>query len=159
MLVCGISQQRALACSVQLGGATAFWCCPHCHLLPLRCGSCCHCWLHAQHVAFIAPCHSPEDEALAALRIISAALGKARLRHLNLSDNALGEKGIRACAAAFSDQVGAAREWVGGWVLLESALAGGCCWISDQVGAAGEWVGRWCQGWVSFPELHTLMPC
>lgn len=48
-----------------------------------------------------------EDEALAALRIISAALGKARLRHLNLSDNALGEKGIRACAAAFSEQVGA----------------------------------------------------
>lgn len=46
----------------------------------------------------------PEDEALAALRILSAALGKARLRHLNLSDNALGEKGIRACAAAFSDQ-------------------------------------------------------
>jgi len=46
-----------------------------------------------------------EDEALAALRIISAALGKARLRHLNLSDNALGEKGIRACAAAFSEQV------------------------------------------------------
>lgn len=40
-----------------------------------------------------------EDEALAALRILSAALGKARLRHLNLSDNALGEKGIRACAA------------------------------------------------------------
>lgn len=49
-----------------------------------------------------------EDEALAALRIISAALGKARLRHLNLSDNALGEKGIRACAAAFSEQVRAA---------------------------------------------------
>lgn len=46
-----------------------------------------------------------EDEALAALRIISAALGRARLRHLNLSDNALGEKGIRACADAFSEQV------------------------------------------------------
>lgn len=51
--------------------------------------------------------HVAEDEALAALRILSAALGKARLRHLNLSDNALGEKGIRACAAAFSEQVGA----------------------------------------------------
>jgi len=46
----------------------------------------------------------PEDEALAALRIISAALSAARLRHLNLSDNALGEKGIRACAAAFQKQ-------------------------------------------------------
>lgn len=46
----------------------------------------------------------PEDEALAALRIISEALGTARLLHLNLSDNALGEKGIRACAAAFCKQ-------------------------------------------------------
>ena len=33
----------------------------------------------------------PEDEALAALRILSEALGAARLRHLNLSDNALRE--------------------------------------------------------------------
>ena len=47
-----------------------------------------------------------EAEALGALRIISAALGKARLHHLNLSDNALGEKGIRACAEAFANQVG-----------------------------------------------------
>ena len=46
----------------------------------------------------------PEDEALAALRIISEALSTAPLRHLNLSDNALGEKGIRACAAAFQNQ-------------------------------------------------------
>jgi hypothetical protein len=46
-----------------------------------------------------------EAEALGALRIIAAALGKARLLHLNLSDNALGEKGIRAAAAAFSQQV------------------------------------------------------
>jgi len=46
----------------------------------------------------------PEDEALAALRIISDALSTARLRHLNLSDNALGEKGIRAFAASFQHQ-------------------------------------------------------
>eukprot|EP00887_Chlorella_sp_A99_P001191 scaffold14.g1191.t1 len=46
----------------------------------------------------------PEAEALEALGIISAALGQARLHHLNLSDNALGEKGIRACAAAFANQ-------------------------------------------------------
>ena len=46
----------------------------------------------------------PENEALAALRIISEALSTARLLHLNLSDNALGEKGIRACAAAFQGQ-------------------------------------------------------
>ncbi len=39
------------------------------------------------------------------MRIIAAALGKARLLHLNFSDNALGEKGIRACAAAFAEQV------------------------------------------------------
>lgn len=43
----------------------------------------------------------PEDEALQALRIISAALSTAQLKHLNLSDNALGEKGLRAAAAAF----------------------------------------------------------
>lgn len=42
-----------------------------------------------------------EDEALQALRIISAALSTAQLKHLNLSDNALGEKGLRAAAAAF----------------------------------------------------------
>ena len=46
----------------------------------------------------------PEDEALAALRIISDALSTARLLHLNLSDNALGEKGIRAFAASFQHQ-------------------------------------------------------
>lgn len=47
-----------------------------------------------------------EDEALQALRIISAALSTAQLKHLNLSDNALGEKGLRASAAAFQHPVG-----------------------------------------------------
>ncbi|WIA30005.1 hypothetical protein OEZ86_000102 [Tetradesmus obliquus] len=42
----------------------------------------------------------PEDEALEALRLVAAALATAQLRHLNLSDNALGEKGVRAAAAA-----------------------------------------------------------
>lgn len=46
-------------------------------------------------------CVLQEDEALQALRIISAALSTAQLKHLNLSDNALGEKGLRAAAAAF----------------------------------------------------------
>ncbi|KAK9804382.1 hypothetical protein WJX72_010405 [[Myrmecia] bisecta] len=46
----------------------------------------------------------PEDEALAALRIISGALAACALRALDLSDNALGEKGVRACAAAISGQ-------------------------------------------------------
>lgn len=46
----------------------------------------------------------PEDEALQALRIISEALALANLESLDLSDNALGEKGIRACAAAVSHQ-------------------------------------------------------
>lgn len=41
-----------------------------------------------------------EDEALEALRLVAAALSTAKLRHLNLSDNALGEKGLRAAAAA-----------------------------------------------------------
>lgn len=57
---------------------------------------------HSAHIY----AHTPaEDEALQALRIISAALGRAKLRRLDLSDNALGEKGIRACAAAFQEQV------------------------------------------------------
>lgn len=46
----------------------------------------------------------PEDEALQSLRIISEALALADLDSLDLSDNALGEKGIRACAAAVSHQ-------------------------------------------------------
>jgi hypothetical protein len=46
-----------------------------------------------------------EDEALEALRIISAALSTAQLKHLNLSDNALGEKGLRAAAAAVQNPV------------------------------------------------------
>jgi Ran GTPase-activating protein (RanGAP) involved in mRNA processing and transport len=46
----------------------------------------------------------PEDEALGALRIISEALGTAELHVLNLSDNALGEKGIRACLEAYKNQ-------------------------------------------------------
>jgi hypothetical protein len=44
--------------------------------------------------------HLQEDEALEALRVVAAALATAKLRHLNLSDNALGEKGVRAAAAA-----------------------------------------------------------
>ncbi|EIE18561.1 RNI-like protein [Coccomyxa subellipsoidea C-169] len=46
----------------------------------------------------------PEAEALEAMRIISGALAQVQLRSLNLSDNALGEKGVRAFAAAISDQ-------------------------------------------------------
>jgi Ran GTPase-activating protein (RanGAP) involved in mRNA processing and transport len=46
----------------------------------------------------------PEDEALQALSIISEALADAQLESLDLSDNALGEKGIRACAKAYAGQ-------------------------------------------------------
>lgn len=46
-----------------------------------------------------------EDEALEALRVIAAALSTSQLKHLNLSDNALGEKGLRAAAAAFQHPV------------------------------------------------------
>ncbi|GFH14805.1 WPP domain-containing protein, partial [Haematococcus lacustris] len=46
----------------------------------------------------------PEDEALDALRIISAALLPARLAWVNLSDNALGEKGVRAAGDLLSKQ-------------------------------------------------------
>lgn len=50
------------------------------------------------HYNFIRPKGRPEDEALDSLRILSAALVPAKLKRLNLSDNALGEKGVRACA-------------------------------------------------------------
>lgn len=46
----------------------------------------------------------PEDEALKSLAIISEGLAKCRLRALNLSDNALGEKGLRACAPSITTQ-------------------------------------------------------
>ena len=46
-----------------------------------------------------------EKEALAALQILSRALGNLKLQRLDLSDNALGEKGLRACSEAFSNQV------------------------------------------------------
>lgn len=40
----------------------------------------------------------PEQEVLQALQIVSGALVEcSKLLHLNISDNALGEKGIRAC--------------------------------------------------------------
>lgn len=37
---------------------------------------------------------------------MSGALAGAKLKHLNLSDNALGEKGVRAAADSFIGQVG-----------------------------------------------------
>jgi hypothetical protein len=39
------------------------------------------------------------------MRVIAAALRGAGLKHLNLSDNALGEKGVRALAESFQHQV------------------------------------------------------
>ncbi len=51
----------------------------------------------------------PEDEALSALRIMAGAMAShPNLRALNLSDNALGEKGIRAFAAGLANKVGSA---------------------------------------------------
>ena len=46
----------------------------------------------------------PEKEVLGALQIISQALSKAKLKSLDLSDNALGQKGIIACTSAFAQQ-------------------------------------------------------
>ena len=48
----------------------------------------------------------PEDEALAALRTLADALADAALHDLDLSDNALGEKGVRAMGAALAAQTG-----------------------------------------------------
>ena len=47
----------------------------------------------------------PEKEVLGALQIISQSLAKAKLKALDLSDNALGQKGIIACTPAFAQQV------------------------------------------------------
>jgi len=47
----------------------------------------------------------PEKEVLGALQIISQSLAKAKLKALDLSDNALGQKGIIACTSAFAQQV------------------------------------------------------
>lgn len=46
----------------------------------------------------------PEKEVLGALQLISQSLSKAKLKALDLSDNALGQKGIIACAQAFAQQ-------------------------------------------------------
>ena len=47
----------------------------------------------------------PEKEVLGALQIISQSLAQATLKALDLSDNALGQKGIIACTKAFAQQV------------------------------------------------------
>ncbi|KAG6491326.1 RAN GTPase-activating protein 1-like [Zingiber officinale] len=46
----------------------------------------------------------PEDEALEVMKIFSSALEGTALRYLNLSDNALGEKGVRAFGALLKSQ-------------------------------------------------------
>ncbi|OMP08695.1 Leucine-rich repeat, ribonuclease inhibitor subtype [Corchorus olitorius] len=46
----------------------------------------------------------PEDEALDVMNLFSAALEGSVLRYLNLSDNALGEKGVRAFGALLKSQ-------------------------------------------------------
>uniref|UniRef100_A0A1D1ZB37 RAN GTPase-activating protein 1 n=1 Tax=Anthurium amnicola TaxID=1678845 RepID=A0A1D1ZB37_9ARAE len=46
----------------------------------------------------------PEEEALEVMRIFSSALEGCVLRYLNLSDNALGEKGVRAFGALLKSQ-------------------------------------------------------
>ncbi|KAI5018521.1 hypothetical protein ZWY2020_043409 [Hordeum vulgare] len=46
----------------------------------------------------------PEDEALDVMRIFSKALAGSVLRYLNISDNALGEKGVRAFTELLKSQ-------------------------------------------------------
>ncbi|XP_004497852.1 uncharacterized protein [Cicer arietinum] len=46
----------------------------------------------------------PEEEALDVMRIFSSALEGSVLKYLNLSDNALGEKGVRAFGALLKSQ-------------------------------------------------------
>jgi len=46
----------------------------------------------------------PEDEAMKSLKCLCDAVECLKLENLDLSDNALGEKGIRACATALTSQ-------------------------------------------------------
>lgn len=46
----------------------------------------------------------PEAEGLAVFRVLGAALGRKRLRELDLSDNAVGPKGVEACREMLSLQ-------------------------------------------------------
>lgn len=55
-----------------------------------------------------------EAEALASLTKVCSGLLTARLISLDLSDNALGEKGVRACADILKAQVGGQRAGLGG---------------------------------------------
>ncbi|GMH32642.1 hypothetical protein BSKO_00476 [Bryopsis sp. KO-2023] len=48
----------------------------------------------------------PESEALKVLQKLSVALSKSNLMDLDLSDNALGEKGVRACEDVLKSQMG-----------------------------------------------------
>lgn len=77
----------------------------------------------------LCPAVLQEDEALQALRVISAALSTAQLKHLNLSDNALGEKGLRAAAAAFQHPVSLV-------VCCAGVMRAGLC-LLQQPSAAG----------------------
>jgi len=62
--------------------------------------------MHPEAACLVSLAGRPEDEALDTLRIVSAALATAaHLKELNLSDNALGEKGVRACSEVFAKQV------------------------------------------------------
>jgi hypothetical protein len=76
-----------------------------------------------------------EEEALDVLRVLSSALaGAPRLKALDLSDNALGEKGVRACADVLAGKVmglgaGPARNCGGPWTGLGDAWGAGS-WAS-----------------------------
>ena len=48
----------------------------------------------------------PEDEALKAMQIITEATLCAKITAVDVSDNGLGEKGVRACAAMLQQQTG-----------------------------------------------------
>lgn len=48
----------------------------------------------------------PEDEALKAMQIITEATLCAKITAVDVSDNAFGEKGVRACAAMLQQQTG-----------------------------------------------------
>ncbi len=102
-----------------------------------------------------------EDEALDVLRIVSKGLTKAKLKALNISDNALGEKGVRACADVITGQV---RHWgcssagraLAGSLAADMLHAGGCnkiqhvCMCTTASSAAG------CQAGT---HASLLLPC
>ncbi|KAA8543237.1 hypothetical protein F0562_021268 [Nyssa sinensis] len=78
----------------------------------------------------------PEDEALEVMNIFSSALEGCELRYLNLSNNALGEKGVRAFGGLLKSQRDEGAIAIAGLVIQSPMLENFQC-SSTRVGSEG----------------------